>query len=83
VDGISGWRLPTLAELNAIYSASEMANALFSADGGTVLTNARRYFYTDADGNLLYRMLSTPDTSGDTDFPSTTYVRPVTTITKQ
>lgn len=83
VDGISGWRLPTLAELNAIYSASEMANALFSADGGTALTNARRYFYTDADGNLLYRMLSTPDTSGDTDFPSTTYVRPVTTITKQ
>ena len=83
VDGISGWRLPTLAELNAIYSASENANALFEADGGTVLTNARRYFYTDADGNLLYRMLSTPDMSGDADFPSTTYVRPVTVITKE
>lgn len=83
VDGISGWRLPTLAELNAIYSASETANALFEADGGTVLTNARRYFYTDADGNLLYRMLSTPDMSGDADFPSTTYVRPVTVITKE
>ena len=83
VDGISGWRLPTLAELNAIYSASETANALFEANGGTVLTNARRYFYTDADGNLLYRMLSSPDTSGDTDFPSTTYVRPVTIITKE
>lgn len=55
VDGISGWRLPTLAELNAIYSASETANDLFEADGGTVLTNARRYFYTDADGNLKSR----------------------------
>lgn len=83
VDGISGWRLPTLAELNAIYSASETANGLFETDGGTVLTNARRYFYTDADGNLLYRMLSTPDMSGDADFPSTTYVRPVTVITKE
>ena len=83
VDGISGWRLPTLAELNAIYSASETANGLFETDGGTVLTNARRYFYTDADGNLLYRMLSSPDTSGDADFPSTTYVRPVTVITKE
>ena len=83
VDGISGWRLPTLAELNAIYSASETANALFEADDGTVLTNARRYFYTDADGNLLYRMLSSPDTSGDADFPSATYVRPVTIITKE
>ena len=83
VDGISGWRLPTLAELNAIYSASETANGLFEADGGTVLTNARRYFYTDADGNLLCRMLSTPDMSGDADFPSATYVRPVTVITKE
>ena len=83
VENISGWRLPTLAELNAIYSASETANDLFEADGGTVLTNARRYFYTDADGNLLYRMLSTPDMSGDADFPSTTYVRPVTVINKQ
>ena len=83
VDGICGWRLPTLAELNAIYSASETANGLFETDGGTVLTNARRYFYTDADGNLLYRMLSSPDTSGDADFPSTTYVRPVTVITKE
>ena len=83
VDGISGWRLPTLAELNTIYSASETANALFEADGGTVLTNARRYFYTDADGNLLCRMLSTPDMSGDADFPSATYVRPVAVITKE
>jgi len=83
VDGISGWRLPTLAELNAIYSASEMANALFSADGGTVLTNARRYFYNDADGNLLYRSLNTPYMSGDADFPAATYVRPVTVITKE
>ena len=83
VDGISGWRLPTLAELNAIYSASETANGLFETDGGTVLTNARRYFFTDADGNLLCRMLSTPDMSGDADFPSTTYVRPVTVITKE
>ena len=82
VDGISGWRLPTLAELNAIYSASETANGLFEANSGTVLTNSRRYFYTDADGNLLYRMLSTPDMSGDADFPSTTYVRPVSVITK-
>lgn len=83
IDGINGWRLPTLAELNTIYSASETANALFEADGGTALTNARRYFYNDAEGDLLYRVLSSPDTSGDADFPSATYVRPVTIITKQ
>ena len=83
VDGISGWRLPTLAELNAIYSASEKANGLFDADGGTLLANARRYFYTDADGNLICRALNTPDMSGDADFPAATYVRPVTVITKQ
>ena len=83
VDGISGWRLPTLAELNAIYSASETANALFETVGGTTLANARRYFYTDADGNLLCRALNTPDMSGDADFPAATYVRPVTIITKQ
>ncbi len=56
--GINGWRLPTLAELNVIYSASETASDLFEADGGTVLTNARKYFYTDAEGDLLYRVLS-------------------------
>ena len=83
VDGISGWRLPTLAELNAIYSASEKANGLFDADGGSLLANARRYFYTDADGNLICRALNTPDMSGDADFPAATYVRPVTVITKQ
>ena len=82
VDGISGWRLPTLAELNAIYSASETANALFETEGGTTLANAR-YFYTDADGNLLCRALNIPDMSGDADFPAATYVRPVTVITKQ
>ena len=83
VENISGWRLPTLAELNAIYSASETANALFEADGGTVLTNARKYLYTDADGNILCRRLGSPEMSGDADFPSATYVRPVTIITKE
>ena len=83
VDGISGWRLPTLAELNAIYSASETANDLFEANGGTVLTNARKYLYTDADGNILCRRLGSPEMSGDADFPSATYVRPVTIITKE
>ena len=83
IEGISGWRLPTLAELNVIYSASETANALFESNGGTVLANTRRYFYTDADGNLLYRMLNSPDTSGETEFSATTYVRPVTIISKE
>ena len=82
VNGISGWRLPTLAELNAIYSASETANVLFEADGGTVLTNTRKYFYNDADGNLLCRMLNSPDSPGSENFTANTYVRPVTIITK-
>lgn len=82
VNGISGWRLPSLAELNAIYSASETANALFEADGTTVLTNTRKYFYNDADGNLLCRMLNSPDSPGSENFTANTYVRPVTIITK-
>ncbi len=83
IEGISGWRLPTLAELNAIYSASETANGLFESDGGTILTNARRYIYTDAYGNILARALSTPDVSGADNFQPNAYVRPVTVITKQ
>ena len=83
IEGISGWRLPTLAELNAIYSASETANGLFESDGGTILTNARKYLYTDADGNILARALSTPDVSGADNFQTNAYVRPVTIITKQ
>ena len=83
VENISGWRLPTLAELNAIYSASETANTLFEADGGTVLTNARKYLYTDTEGNILARTLSLPDMAGIEDFPANSYVRPVTIITKQ
>lgn len=83
IEGISGWRLPTLAELNAIYSASETANGLFESDGGTIPTNARKYLYTDADGNILARALSTPDVSGADNFQANSYVRPVTIITKQ
>ena len=82
VDGINGWRLPTLAELNTIYSASETANALFEADGGMSLTNTRKYFYNDAEGNLLCRMLNSPDSPGSENFTANTYVRPVTIITK-
>mgnify|MGYP006988897246 CR=1 FL=1 len=83
VEGIGGWRLPTLAELSAIYSASDTANALFGAEGGTSLTAARRYLYTAGDGNVLARTLSTPDIPGADNFQANAYVRPVAIITKQ
>lgn len=83
IKGISGWRLPTLAELNAIYSASDAINSVFAAEGGMALTSARKYLYTDTEGNVLARALSTPDVSGADNFQANAYVRPVTIITKQ
>lgn len=83
IEGISGWRMPTLAELNAIYSASYAINSLFITEGGTVLTSARRYLYTDTDGTILARVLSVPDIAGADNFQANAYVRPVAVITKQ
>ena len=44
--------------------------------------NTRKYFYNDAEGNLLCRMLNSPDSPGSENFTANTYVRPVTIITK-
>ena len=44
VDGISGWRMPTVAELNRMYTATDDINAAFSSEG-TVLTATRKYLY--------------------------------------
>ena len=81
VDGISGWRLPTVAELNRMYSATDDINAAFSSEG-TVLTATRKYLYTDSDGNVLARTLNQPDMAGIEDFQANAYIRPVVTITK-
>lgn len=82
VDGISGWRLPTVTELNRMYSATDDINAAFSSEG-TVLTATRKYLYTDSDGNVLARTLNQPDMAGIEDFQANAYIRPVVTITKQ
>ena len=80
VEGISGWRLPTEAEMNRMYSAMEAINAAFA--DGTPLTSARKYLYTDSEGKFLARTLGVPDMAGIEDFPANAYVRPVVTITK-
>ena len=82
VDGISGWRLPTVAELNRMYSATDDINAVFSSEG-TTLTATRKYLYTDNDGNVVTRTLNQPDMAGVEDFQANAYVRPVVTIIKQ
>ena len=81
VDGISGWRLPTVTELNHMYSATDDINAAFSSEG-TVLTATRKYLYTDNDGNVMARTLNQPDMAGIEDFQANAYIRPVVTITK-
>ena len=81
VDGISGWRMPTVAELNRMYSATDDINAAFSSEG-TVLTATRKYLYTDNDGNVMARTLNQPDMAGIEDFQANAYIRPVVTITK-
>ena len=81
VDGISGWRLPTVTELNRMYSATDDINAAFSSEG-TVLTATRKYLYTDNDGNVMARTLNQPDMAGIEDFQANAYIRPVVTITK-
>ena len=81
VDGISGWRMPTVAELNRMYSATDNINAAFSSEG-TVPTATRKYLYTDNDGNVMARTLNQPDMAGIEDFQANAYIRPVVTITK-
>ena len=82
VDGISGWRMPTVVELNRMYSATDEINAAFSSDG-TALTATRKYLYTDSEGNVVTRTLNQPDMAGFEDFQANAYVRPVVTIIKQ
>lgn len=82
VDDISGWRLPTVAELNRMYSATDDINAVFSSEG-TTLTATRKYLYTDNGGNVVTRTLNQPDMAGVEDFQANAYVRPVVTIIKQ
>ena len=81
-DDISGWRLPTVAELNRMYSATDDINAVFSSEG-TTLTATRKYLYTDNGGNVVTRTLNQPDMAGVEDFQVNAYVRPVVTIIKQ
>jgi len=81
VDGISGWRLPTVAELNRMYSATDDIDAAFSSEG-TTLTATRKYLYTDNGGNVVTRTLNQPDMAGVEDFQANAYIRPVVTITK-
>jgi hypothetical protein len=82
VDDISGWRLPTVAELNRMYSATDDINAVFSSEG-TTLTATRKFLYTDNDGNVVTRTLNQPDMAGVEDFQANAYVCPVVTIIKQ
>ena len=76
VDAISDWRLPTLSELNAIYSAREAINAALDTD----VDDTMKYLFTTTGGAVRYRVLS--DTGeGAADFGATARVRPVVTVT--
>ena len=75
VDAISDWRLPTSAELSAIYSAREGINAALAAG----VDAEAKYLYADG-GAVKYRVLSASG-EGAADFGATARVRPVVTVT--
>ena len=53
VDAVSDWRLPTYAELNAIYTARETINAALDTD---VTGGSGNYLYDD-NGTVKQRAL--------------------------
>ena len=73
VDAISDWRLPTSAELNAIYAACDDINGKLDTD----VNPAGNYLF-EATGSILYRSLSGGD--GAENFPANAKVRPVVTV---
>ena len=75
VDAVSDWRLPTYAELNAIYAASEAINAAFDTD----LSTGEKYLYDDS-GTVKQRVLSATTGEGTHIFGATARVRPVVTV---
>ena len=75
VDAVSDWRLPTYAELNAIYAAREAINAAFDTD----VTGGSNYLYDD-NGTVKQRALSATTGEGITTFGATARIRPVATI---
>ena len=76
VDAVSDWRLPTYAELNAIYAAREAINDAFDTD----VTGGGNYLYDD-NGSVKQRNLSFTTGEGITTFGATTRIRPVVTVT--
>ncbi len=75
VDAVSDWRLPTYAELNAIYAASEAINAAFDTD----ISTGEKYLYDDS-GTVKQRVLSAITGEGTHIFGATARVRPVVTV---
>ena len=76
VDAISDWRLPTSAELSAIYAAREAINAALDMD----VDATKNYLFTVTGGAVRYRVLSATG-DGAADFGATARVRPVVTVT--
>lgn len=76
VDAISDWRLPTSAELSAIYAAREGINEAFETD----VDATQNYLFTVTGGAVRYRMLSASG-EGAADFGVSARVRPVVIVT--
>ena len=75
MDGISDWRLPTYDELNVIYAVLDAINGTFESD----VSASGKYLY-DANGTVLYRILSQTTADGVDNFAATARIRPVATI---
>ena len=75
VDGISDWRLPTYDELNIIYASLDAINMAFESD----VSASGKYLY-DADGTILFRILSQTTADGFDNFGATARIRPVTIV---
>ena len=82
VDDFSDWRLPTLAELDALNNCKDnKANPLFKKNGGMEITNI--YYLYNADGTVKYHDLRRGnDGSLDReDFGQDYPIRPFVTVT--
>lgn len=77
VDGIDGWRLPTLTEIKNVVNNNSTINKLLSSDKAyDTIVSGVSFFYQESDGNI-----SSYCKMGNAEFNSATRLRAFATVT--